>query len=214
MKRDSAVLFQVLLSLVIIIAFAGLVGIGLLASARLSLQSKEPVETTQNLLFTDELNQFYDAVVGSERTAEVSRPADEIPRKREVRDVVDILEAKTTTDTPEDQAPSASIRPTATTTLPVGPHSESGELAVNRDAPSTRAAAPLAPPHEEDVNAAVSNELSGDSEAAGSLTCGRSLRDHIAGPRNGAGPDPRCERAQIDAKDGTPDRATRIGTTG
>ena len=139
MKRDRGLLFQSLLSLVLI-ALAGLVGIGLLASGRLWQQTKEPLEVSRNLILTDhaEWNEFYDAVVGFGRTAETVAPADAVPENREAGNVVNFL---TTTRMSRDQAPSPSTAPAATTTSPVAPHSASSELSAKTDAPPPQTAA-------------------------------------------------------------------------
>jgi hypothetical protein len=163
-------LFQSLLSLALI-AFAGLVVFVLLSSARLSQQTTEPLEASRDPAVTDraEWKQFYDAVVGNERTAEIAQPADAAPEKRASGDAVDVVEVPAATGVPE---PSASIPPTAATTLPVVPQSASGELAVKLDAPPPQAAAPPDPPREKTVNTAVSNEPSRDQvpqEAAPSV---------------------------------------------
>ncbi len=79
MKRDNVVIFQCLLS-VVLIAVAGLAGLGLLASARLSQQSKVAPQASRDLVLADhaEWNQFYNAVsVG--RTTEVPQPSDAAP---------------------------------------------------------------------------------------------------------------------------------------
>lgn len=151
MKRDKTLLFQSLLSLALI-AFAGLVVVGLLANARLSQQTRGPSAVSPNPDFTDHAGwqQFYDAVAGFERTAEVP-PADAVPDRR----AVDVPAA---TLMPEDQAPGADIPQTATTALPVAPDSAPGELAVKPDAPSVQVAAPPDHSHEQSVNAAVPAE--------------------------------------------------------
>ena len=161
MKRDSSLLFQSLLSLALIAFAGGLVTIGLLASARLSQQTKEePSEASRNLVSTDdaEWNQFYDAVARSERTAEVAQPADVVPEKRAAGDVVDFVKVPTATGMLEDQAPS-------TATLPVTSHSASSELAVKTEAPSVQAAAPPDHPHED--GAPVAKEPIWDREPQG-----------------------------------------------
>jgi hypothetical protein len=158
-KRDRALLFQSLLSLALV-AFAGLFVVSLLTSVRLS-PSKGPPEASRDLAVADRAgwNQFYDAVVGSDRAPEVAPPADAMPEKRAAADVVEV---PTVTRVPEDQAPSASVPSTATTTLPVAPHSTSSELTAKTDAPPAPAAAPPDPARETGVGVAVSNEPSRD----------------------------------------------------
>ncbi len=163
-KRDRAqlfqsLLFQSLLSLALI-SFAGLVAFVLLTSARLSQQTTETVEASGEPVVTDraEWKQFYDAVAGSERAAEIAQPADAVPERRAASDVADVVEVPTATGMPEEQAPGASIPPTATTTLPVAPHSASSELAAKPDVAPAQAAAPPDAPREKSVDAAVSNQ--------------------------------------------------------
>ena len=160
MKRDSGLLFQSLLSLAFI-AFAGLIGLSLITSLRLPQQTEEPPEVSGDQVVADraEWKQFYDAVVGSERAAEVAQPADAVPEKRAAGEVVEVPAAGRV---PEDQAPNASVAPTATTALPVAPDSAPSELAVKPEAPPAQAAAPSDPPREKGVSVAVSNEPSRD----------------------------------------------------
>lgn len=166
MKRDSALLFQSLLSLALI-AFAGLFVVGLLASARLSQQAQEPPEASRDPVVADpaEWKQFYDAVVGSERTADVAQPAEAAPEKRAAGDVAEVpaatrdaVEVPTAVRVPEDQAPGPSVPPTATTALPVAPPPALSELPAKTDAPPVQAAAAPDDRHETEINASVSNE--------------------------------------------------------
>ena len=198
MKRDRAqlfqsLLFQSLLSLALI-SFAGLGVFVLLTSGRSSQQTEETVEASGDPIVTDraEWKQFYDAVAGSERAAEVAQPADAVPERRAATDVADAVEVPTATGRPEDQAPSTSIPPTATTTLPVAPYSASSELAAKPDVPPAQTAATPDAPREKDVRSSLERAGSG-SGAAGSCPLGRSLRESFAGARNGAGPAARRE---------------------
>lgn len=158
MKRDKALLFQCLISAVLV-ALAGLVGLSLFATTRLSQQSKVgPLEASRNLALADpgEWNQFYDAVVGLGRAAEIPQPADAVPENRAPGDVVN---GPTATRIPADQAPSPGIAPAATTASPVVPQSE---LAVKTDTPSTQAAVRPDRPDEKGVNSAAPSEPSRD----------------------------------------------------
>ena len=157
MKRDNILLFQCLLSIGLI-ALVGWAGLGLFA--RLSQQSKVGPPASRSLVFADhaEWNQFYDAVGGVGRTAEVAQPADAVPENRAARDVVN---GPSTTRMSADQAPSPSIAPEATTASPVVPPSE---LAVKTDAPSTQTAALPDRPDEKGVNSAVPNEPARNQE--------------------------------------------------
>ncbi len=123
---------------------------GLITSARLSQQTKEPIEASGDPVVTDraEWKQFYDAVAGSERPAEIAQPADAAPERRAA----------------EDQAPRAGTPPIATTTLPIAPHSASSELTAKPDVPPAQAAVPPDPPRERSVDAVVSNEPGRDQK--------------------------------------------------
>jgi hypothetical protein len=159
-KRDKALLFQCLVSAVFV-ALAGLAGLSLFATARLSQQPKvEPLEASRNLAFADhgEWNQFYDAVVGVGRTAEIPQPADAVPENRAPGDAVN---GPATTRMSVDQAPSPGIAPAATTASPVVPPSEP---AVKTEAPSTQTAARPERPEEKGVNSAAPNEPSRDQK--------------------------------------------------
>ncbi len=161
MKRDKALLFQCLIS-VVLVALAGLAGLGLFASARLSQQSKMgPLEVSRNLASPDhaEWNQFYDAVNGWRfvepgRKQEAAKPAD-AAQDRAANDIVNVPTASA------NQAPaSPNNASTATTTSPVTPHSASNELAGKTDAPPVQTTVLPEHPSEKSDSAVVPNEPS------------------------------------------------------
>jgi hypothetical protein len=158
-KLDRTLLFQGLLSLALV-AFAALFAISLLTSLR-PPPTGEPPEASRDLIVADraEWKQFYDAVVGSERAPQVAQPADPAPEKPAAGGVAEVPAA---TAAPEDQAPGASVSPTAVTAMPVVPDPVAREPAAGADAPPAQVAAPPDPPREKGVEAAAAKEPSGD----------------------------------------------------